>query len=301
MIVRPASRTPFADSGLRKGHPLLRSMTSLYAMSEGAGPTLHDWSGSAVGGNRDVAFSGTAAWNPGGRGGRYGQSVGHTAVAGTGILGTTGLTNLFSTSTATLAVWWKPGNTSAPANAAAQNGSNIIADSARVIGIARTNVSSAGDMVHFYNNDGAIDVVSTTYSNTDWNFDVLVHSGGTLFGYHNGQLAGSTASGNSTSLAGSLQIASSGTGRCLIGCVDFAATWSRALDANEIRSLYDRPLQIFRPRRLPWLWSPDASVLYPDTVEFDLPVSTASFRLAGCGPAQSALKAGAGTFRLTLQ
>lgn len=284
MLTRPATRAPIAR--LNRGNPILQGCTFLATMADGAGALVRDLSGNGY----DLAFSaaGSPAWNPSG-GGRLGPAVGHTAVGGTGALGAVTMASLITAAEATLAVWWKPNNASAPAASAPTNGSGVISTSNRSIGISRGNVSSGGDKVWFFSgvSSASVATVSSDYD-AGWNFSVLVHSGGTLYGYQNGHLAGSTADATSTGLTGNLQVAASGTARCLIGNVDFAATWNRALSAAEIWSLYVQPARLYAARPPTWRWVPDAVGSAPS---LDLSVERLSFELGGYGPVRQFLEA----------
>ena len=150
------------------------------------------------------------------------------------------LSTLISSSTTTFSAWVKPGN-NYDASGAPYSLAPIISASDNYIGIYRGQYAGIGrDAIYAFNYDGNSDVTLIDAGSVpvgQWVHVVLVHSGGNLYGYLNGLLTSSTASGNTQSLSGTASIGGT-DGGYFDGLIDDVRVYSRALSTTEIENLY---------------------------------------------------------------
>ncbi|MFH1665856.1 MAG: LamG domain-containing protein [Candidatus Omnitrophota bacterium] len=87
---------------------------------------------------------------------------------------------------------------------------------------------------------------NTAVSDGSWHHEVMVYDGTSILMYHNGILdkTGVYPGPNSVEVATSLRMGHN-FHVCLNGAIDEVAIWNRALDANEIASIYDVGVQGF--------------------------------------------------------
>lgn len=153
---------------------------------------------------------------------------------------TTGLalSNFCSASDCTMSVWLKPAGT-APLGSTAYSGAAAIGDSGGYIGIYRANISGT-DNLWAYNWNGTEQRIGVSYNTNVWTHIVLVHTGGVLYVYKNGQLGGSTASSDTQVITGTLTV---GRGYSpspfWSGSLDDVRVYNRALSAAEVKALYN--------------------------------------------------------------
>jgi len=158
------------------------------------------------------------------------------------------LDDVISNSTGSISVWVRPTGT-AP-SASDPNGGGA------VIGTNTTNCSDDGaggyisisqfnnggtDRIWVGNYDGSHDVVGLTYTTDEWMHVTWQHAGGNLYGYKNGQLVGSVASGNTTVSNRQLCIgAGRGFGSTEFeGDIDDVRTYKGVLDPMDILTIYN--------------------------------------------------------------
>lgn len=147
------------------------------------------------------------------------------------------LSSFVSNNTGSISMWVKPTGSS-PVATNAWESQVLIHDAFDAVGIFRGNIGSL-DRIWMFNWDGSADTVGITYSADEWTHIVWVHSGGVLYGYKNGQLAGSTASGNTTVLNQPVTLGGfGGAGLYYKGALDDIRMYSSALSADEIKALY---------------------------------------------------------------
>lgn len=160
--------------------------------------------------------------------GKMGQGLSFDG-AGSSLMSALNLSSFVSASDATFALWAKP--TGTPSGVQFLITDNVFED----ISIRRDDASTFS----FNNWDGAAyDTVTVPYTNNEWVHLVLVHTGGTLFAYKNGSLAGSVASGNTTNLGDPLILGASNNTAYFNGSMDEVRTYSRGLSAGEVKQLY---------------------------------------------------------------
>ncbi|MFH2028017.1 MAG: LamG domain-containing protein, partial [Nanoarchaeota archaeon] len=146
--------------------------------------------------------------------------------------------DLITSSTGTISIWLKPTGDS-PTISHAYDAQHAIGDwSGGWLEITRGTIGGA-DRIWVYNYDGSEDRVGIPYTNDEWTYVTLVHTGGQLYGYKNGALVGSIASGNTGDMAGDILIgAGYRLGLPWNGSIDEVRIWNRTLSADEVYQQY---------------------------------------------------------------
>jgi hypothetical protein len=148
--------------------------------------------------------------------------------------------NFVSPSEGTLSAWIKPNATQQDAAQVAQDPMIIGNDLNSGGGFLGIYIDPSN--ISFYHYDGSTDTVTTAWTPDTWIHVVWVHAGGNLYGYRNGVLVGSTASGNTENLSlGTMTVG--GTlndlgGYEFNGVIDDVIIYNRALSQDEIKRLY---------------------------------------------------------------
>ncbi|MBU0536683.1 MAG: right-handed parallel beta-helix repeat-containing protein, partial [Nanoarchaeota archaeon] len=147
-----------------------------------------------------------------------------------------------NSTTKTISMWIKPVDSSQQYNYA-YDGPAAIMDAGGHVGILKGNISGE-DKIWVYNWDGDADIVSMDYNIGEWMYVTLVHKDGILYGYKNGELAGSTESGATQWLDHHLEIgvnswnATNGSIYYWNGSIDEIRIYNHALSTNEVALLY---------------------------------------------------------------
>ncbi|HFE67440.1 MAG TPA: LamG domain-containing protein [Chloroflexi bacterium] len=238
--------TPLTPTEIRQD--MFRPITSppsnlkaYYAMSDGAGTTLTDdsgngWNGTLIDGrvgSQKPPDGDTAAW------------ITSTAFAGPRnaldfdgandyvALGSNAQTLIGGSwaNSKTIDLWLKP-TSSGPAVANAAAG-NLLAGGANW-GISQANIGGQ-DSLWVWNNDGNEDRIGIPYTPLLWTHIALVHDGGTLTAYKNGELVGSVASG-ATSGDGSVYVGGRPGGQNFTGALDELRFWDYGRTQPEIQA-----------------------------------------------------------------
>lgn len=148
-----------------------------------------------------------------------------------------------SASTGTIEAWFKPTGTAQTNGTSRTQLPAIIGDASGFISINRGNFTGSapnGDCIYFVNVDaGGEDAVCASYTVNTWNHTALVHSGGTLYAYLNGQLVGSVASGDTSGLEGNFHIGQSDN-LYFAGIIDEVKTYDYARSQTQIAYDYNR-------------------------------------------------------------
>ena len=179
--------------------------------------------------------------------GKYGGAYTHVGASGVYVDTAKALSNFISASDGTISVWMKPEGTAfTTGRNFAYEAPGVIIDAGGYIGIHWGNTNN-GDRIWVYNYDGTTDEIGITYTASEWVNIVWVHTGGNLYGYKNGQLVSSTASGNTESLTGNVRIGmnydnSVYGNRSFNGSIDDVMVFKRALSVTEIQALYSSTL-----------------------------------------------------------
>lgn len=244
---------------LNRAHPLADGLTSAWIMAEGSGVLTRDvtgreWQGTLFG----VADpgTGTSGWFRG----EHGAAILFDGVNDR--VDTNGIASNFVTaSTGTIVVWMRPVGTPV-ARANVFELPAVWHDALGFLGIHRGDLTGTGDGIYVYNFDNNADSVRLTYTVNVLTQVVWQHSGGTLFGYKDGVLVGSTASGNTSDLTNTVSF--SGVGFDYTGEITSILTYDRALSAQEIAWLYAEPYAMVAPPRAT-LWGAVASSVVYDT------------------------------------
>jgi hypothetical protein len=101
-------------------------------------------------------------------------------------------------------------------------------------GISQATIANQ-DFIWVWNNDGTEDRIAIPYTPALWMHVALVHDGGTLTAYKNGELVGSIASG-STAADGAVTIAGLPGGPYFGGALDELRFWDYGRSQNEIQA-----------------------------------------------------------------
>lgn len=171
--------------------------------------------------------------------GKVGQALNFDAV--NDYVKVSDVTNLMSAATGTVSVWMRP--TGAPLASDFPYALGVVFDGNTAWGgpaISRGSLSG-DDKIWVWNSDGvfSFDQVGVPYNVDEWVNIVWVHSLGTLYAYKNGELVGSTPSGDTNGFTGDFWIGLSWGGGSFTGDIDDVRTWNRALSADEIKQVYD--------------------------------------------------------------
>ncbi|MCL4262343.1 MAG: hypothetical protein KJ069_03980 [Anaerolineae bacterium] len=138
----------------------------------------------------------------------------------------------------TVSVWVKPAPGNSPATQPSAGALLAGNDRPRNFGITRATYNGA-DRIWVWNADASgADFVGIDFTPGEWVHIALVHSGGTLYAYKNGQLVGSVASGatQSPGSMGTMYAAGTGRGQYLAGELDEIRIWDVALDAPTLQA-----------------------------------------------------------------
>lgn len=138
----------------------------------------------------------------------------------------------------TVSVWVKPLPGNSPATQPSAGALLVGNDRPRNFGITRATYNGA-DRIWVWNADASgVDFVGIDFTPDEWVHIALVHSGGTLYAYKNGQLVGSVASGATYAPGGLGTMYAGGTGRgqYLAGDLDEIRIWDVALDAPTLQA-----------------------------------------------------------------
>jgi hypothetical protein len=142
-----------------------------------------------------------------------------------------------SASTGSISLWIKPQGSAPSGNVWEVN--PAVADAGAFLGIHRGIVGGA-DRIWVYNWDGSDDHIGASYVMGEWVHIVWVHANGTLYGYKNGTLFGSTPSGNTTDLSNPLAIGSGFNLHTYTSdAIDEVRVYNRALSSSDIAELYN--------------------------------------------------------------
>ncbi|HID52757.1 MAG TPA: LamG domain-containing protein, partial [Anaerolineae bacterium] len=223
------------------------NLSAYYNMTSGSGITLTDqtgngWDGTLVDGYDDDDPNTTETWPPDGDTAAW---ITSTAFAGPRNaldfdgandyvdLGSNGQTLIGGSwaSSKTIDLWLKP-MSSGPAAASAAAG-NLLAGGANW-GISQADIGGQ-DSLWVWNNDGNEDRISIPYTPLLWTHIALVHDGGTLTAYKNGELVGSIASG-ATSSDGSVYVGGRPGGQNFGGALDELRFWDYGRSQSEIQA-----------------------------------------------------------------
>lgn len=214
-------------------HPLNRGLAGYWSFDEGDGGQLSDLSLNKNHGtltNMDPATD----W-VGGRAGGFGaldfDKTNDYVDTNTPVSG------YRASSEGTMSAWCKARSHPVSTGAVYQGGC-LIGDTGGYCSIVHSTVGGTSDM-HCYNWDGSVDSVALSVDLNVWSHYVWVLDNGTLYGYRDGVLQGSTASGNTQSLAGEIHIGQGNISyRVFDGQIDDVRIYNRALSAAEVRQLY---------------------------------------------------------------
>ncbi|PIR97688.1 MAG: hypothetical protein COT91_00195 [Candidatus Doudnabacteria bacterium CG10_big_fil_rev_8_21_14_0_10_41_10] len=147
----------------------------------------------------------------------------------------------FSTSVATIEAWVKQTGTPPTASPSLWNGDPIISNLDANIGLGSWN--SSGNKFGALNWDGNADYVHTASTNDVWTHLILVHTGGNLYFYKDGDSVGSIASGDTVhdSPTSYLLIGGNvfGGGQYFIGSIDEIRVSNIARGADWIKTEYN--------------------------------------------------------------
>lgn len=223
---------PQAGATINWSDPINSGLSCAWVMTEEGGKRLRD----AASVKHGTLVNGTA-WDVGVFGGAL-KFDGVDDYVETGVLSS----NFLTASSGTISLWIFPTG-SAPVHTVAYRG-GIIGDGSGYLSIARASIGG-DDKIWAYNWDVNEDRVGTTYTVGVWTHFVWVHSGGYIYLYKNGVLAGSVASGDTGSLGydffmGNV-VPSVGVYSYFDGKIDAVRVYKRALTANEIKRLYEEP------------------------------------------------------------
>jgi hypothetical protein len=153
------------------------------------------------------------------------------------------ISSIMSNSLGTISVWCKPTGTPVT-KVYSYDGQTAVCDNTGLtggyLGIMRAVIGGL-DRIWVYNYDGNEDKVGIPYTTGEWVNIVWIHSGGQLYGYKNGVLIGSTASGNTQQVIYLFSIGQrfSVSAANWSGRIGEVKVWNRALTQTEITRLYN--------------------------------------------------------------
>jgi Concanavalin A-like lectin/glucanases superfamily len=151
---------------------------------------------------------------------------------------TTAISNYMTASSGSISLWVKTSGTP-PTNANVYNGELLVGDAGAFYGLYRTIVGGQ-NCIWAYNWTGSSGSVCIPYENGVWTHVAMVHSGGVLYAYKNGQLVGSTTSGDTNTITGNFRIAYLGaSGDYYTGVIDEVMLTKTALTGNQIKRIYE--------------------------------------------------------------
>lgn len=160
--------------------------------------------------------------------------------------------SFFSNSTGTMSVWLRPTGPSPSVGINWWAGQGIITDygtgsSAGFLGIYRGS-NGANDRLWVGNWDVNNDYIAIPYTTDEWIHITWVHGGGVLYGYANGNLIGSVASGNTGSMSQTIRFGSkyySVAGQFFSGYLDDVSIYNRALSSTEVAGLCEASMSYY--------------------------------------------------------
>lgn len=150
----------------------------------------------------------------------------------------------------TITVWVKPAPGASPATQPSNGALLVGNDRPRAFGITRATFNGA-DRIWVWNGDSdGADFVGIDFTPGQWVHIALVHSGGTLYAYKNGQLMGGVPSGATYAPGsmGTLYAAGTGRGQYLAGELDEIRIWEGALDASSIQTWMNQVVTAAHPQ-----------------------------------------------------
>lgn len=225
-----------ASAGTIRKPPTNLGLTMYLPMDEGRGTTVSDTSGNkwtyrfATG-----ALANPPSWTNGKRGKAL-YFGGNTASLTSASSTAPRLNQLITNATGTISVWVRPAAASTIPGAV-YDVPAVFSDGGGYIGIHQ-GIVNALDRLWVYNYDTLEDVVGVTYTPGEWVHITWVHANGMLYAYKNGELVGSTPSGN-TGLVNQLITIGRNYGNVYFnGDIDELRTYNRELSASEIKRLY---------------------------------------------------------------
>jgi hypothetical protein len=223
------------------------NLSAYYNMSSGSGITLTDqtgngWDGTLVDGYDDGDPGTTENWPPDGNTAAW---ITSTAFAGPrNALGFDGANDYVSlgsnaqtliggswANSKTIDLWLKP-TASGPAAANAAAGNVLVGGTNW--GVSQADIGGQ-DSLWVWNNDGNEDRISIPYTPLLWTHIALVHDGGTLTAYKNGELVGSIPSG-ATSGDSSVYVGGLPGGQNFTGALDELRFWDYGRTQPEIQA-----------------------------------------------------------------
>ena len=150
------------------------------------------------------------------------------------------------TSTFTVSLWMSAGSDPAPATSPAQGQIIFGVDFPRLFGITRANFNGQDRLWVWNADNNGTDIIGVDVTPGEWFALSVVHAGGQLSVYKNGDLVGSTASGatfiqNSANGDGKFYLGGSGrsgTSTYFQGQLDEVSLWNAALDGSTIQNGY---------------------------------------------------------------
>ncbi len=151
----------------------------------------------------------------------------------------------------TVSLWLKPDNTAAPVTDPPSGEMIVGVDYPQIFGINRANFNGQ-DRIWVWNADSnGFDVIGIPYTSGEWMHIALVHSGGVLSAYRNGELVGTRTSGATYAPAnGRMYIAGSGRSastRYFGGQIDEVQFWNLGLDSAAIGGWWDEEVTDLHP------------------------------------------------------
>jgi hypothetical protein len=186
----------------------------------------------------DGTLVNSPTWNP------NGKVDGSLSFNGVNDYVSTGVTmsNFITAGESTISVWIKPMGFP-KTQSSVYDLPAVLSDTYAWIGIHR-GITGGLDRIWVYNYDTNIDSIGVSYAVNTWINIVLVHSGGNLYAYKDGNPVGAPiASGNTGDLSESLLIGKTYTNilnnSYFNGEIDDIRVYNRALSATDVQDLYD--------------------------------------------------------------
>lgn len=246
----PHIQTLYARSGRESAYPhLWRGLVGAWVFGmQSVGIRAPDFSGRGVHGS----LLGNPVYSPG----KYGRSLTFDGVDDYVDTGRT-VGALIGASENTISCWIKPTGVSI-AHSNPYGLPAAVAETDGYMGIVRGTVSQSGkgggDAISVWNWNSDDFSVHMTYNVDEWIHVTRVHTGGVLYGYKNGILAGSISVGDTDDTSGTLTIGrgftgASGTTEFWIGSIDDVRMYNRALSPSEIWSTYSIPYGLWVPQK----------------------------------------------------
>ena len=155
------------------------------------------------------------------------------------------------TSEKTVSLWLQPGSAAAPVTDPPSGEMIVGVDYPQIFGINRAEFNGQ-DRIWVWNADSnGLDMIGIPYTSGEWVHIALVHSGGVLSAYRNGELVGTKTSGATYAPAnGRMYIGGSGrsgASRYFGGEIDEVQLWNMGLGSAEIHVWWDEALTASHP------------------------------------------------------